>query len=253
MVACLSSLVKLEWLAIGFHSPIFHSDRLQTLPTRAVLPALTQFNFQGVSEYLEDLLMRIEVPLLEHVGITYFNQLIFDIPQLSMFSHHTRSLGPPVRANIYFSSDVVLVSLYSPGAMDHPYESFSLRILCKELDWQVSSVAQVCNQLPLFSEVGQLDICMDHLQPGLQDNMGPAEWVELLRPFVSVKTLDVSGARPVGSHIALALEKVAEGIVMNVLPVLHTLRFHSHRRLTSVQRFIAARHLSGHSIEVHYG
>jgi len=136
IITCLSTLVRLEWLAIGFRSPISasHRNRPPTPSTRVILPSLTQFNFQGVSEYLEDLSARIDVPQLEHAGITFLNQLIFDIPQLSLFAHRTNVLRFSTRANMYSGPDGVLFSLYYPGATD-PYESFSLRVLSKELDW----------------------------------------------------------------------------------------------------------------------
>ena len=252
VVVCLSSLAKLELLDIRFNIPIPHPNRPPTASTRAVLPALTQFNFQGVSEYLEDLVARIDVPQLEHAGITFFNQLIFDLPQFSLFARRTNVLRVSTRAKIYPGSDGVLFSLYSPGATG-PYESLSLRILSKELDWQVPAITEICNQLSLLSGVGHLDIRVDCLKSGWQDDMEPTEWVELLRPFSAVQMLQVSGEAQVVPHFALALEGVARGMVMSVLPSLHILRFMGSQRPASVKQFIAARRLSGHPVEVHYG
>jgi len=111
----------------------------------------------------------------------------------------------------------------------------------------------ICNQLSLLSGVGHLNIRVDYLKSGWQDDMESAEWVEFLRPFSAVQMLEVSGEAQVIPHFALALEGLARGMVMSVLPSLRMLRFMGSRRSASVKRFIPARQLSGHPIEVHYG
>ncbi|KAH9958069.1 hypothetical protein BC827DRAFT_1269866 [Russula dissimulans] len=251
VVMCLSSLARLELFDIKFNSPIPHPNRPPTASTRVVLPVLTKFNFQGVSEYLEDLVARIDIPHLERADITFFNQLIFDIPQLSLFSHRTKALRLPTRAKMYSCPDDVTFSFNLPGTTD-PSESMFLRILCKELDWQVSAMTEICNQLPL-SSVGHLETHVNYRKPGLQDGMEPAQWLELLQPFNAVKTLEVSGAAPVVSLLALALEGVARGTMVNVLPSLRTLSFAGSQKLITVKEFITARQLLGHPVEVHYG
>src|SRR6266702_8774613 len=64
MVASLAALTRLGDLSIEFQSstsrPIQHGNRRRLAPlTRAVLPALTSFEFRGASEYLEDLVAQI--------------------------------------------------------------------------------------------------------------------------------------------------------------------------------------------------
>jgi hypothetical protein len=82
MVTCLSALTSLRSLVIEFQSPASHPDR-RGLPllTRVILPALELLWFRGVSEYLEDLVARIDAPLLHTLNISFFYQLIFDIQQ----------------------------------------------------------------------------------------------------------------------------------------------------------------------------
>jgi hypothetical protein len=46
-------------------------------------PTLTYFMFIGVSEYLEDLVDWIDAPLLNHLDIAFFHQLVFDAPQVA--------------------------------------------------------------------------------------------------------------------------------------------------------------------------
>ncbi|KAH9952358.1 hypothetical protein BGW80DRAFT_680353 [Lactifluus volemus] len=97
MATCVSALTSLTYLSIGFKSPASRPDPITRPPpplTRAVLPALTNFYFRGVSEYLEDLIARIDAPLLHCVVILFFNQLVFDIQQLTRFIGHAPALMP---------------------------------------------------------------------------------------------------------------------------------------------------------------
>ena len=79
MVTCLS-LTSLENLTIKFESPRSRPGRRlpPPPPTRTLLPALSRFEFKGVSEYLEEFVARIDVPVLTNLYIDFFHQLIFD-------------------------------------------------------------------------------------------------------------------------------------------------------------------------------
>ena len=57
--------------------------RNSRLQARSLLPVLTALQFRGVGEYLEDLLARIDAPLLDYLDITLFHQLIFNAPQVT--------------------------------------------------------------------------------------------------------------------------------------------------------------------------
>jgi len=58
----------LESLSVGFRPPESlhdfpdHPNRLLSPLTRVVLPSLTEFRFQVVSEYIEDFVSQIDVP-----------------------------------------------------------------------------------------------------------------------------------------------------------------------------------------------
>ncbi len=71
MVAGLSALTRLEKLVIRFESP--HSHPEPDLPTmaRTLLPALTYLRFKGVCGYLEDVVARIDAPLLKDLNISF--------------------------------------------------------------------------------------------------------------------------------------------------------------------------------------
>ena len=83
IITGLAVLANLNSLTIGFESPLSRPVRQNGRPpppTRTVLPALTRLEFKGVSEWLEAVVARIDAPLLGFVQVTFFHQLIFDIP-----------------------------------------------------------------------------------------------------------------------------------------------------------------------------
>ena len=98
IVTSLAVLANLRSLTIEFKfrrsSP---EERRPLTPTlaRTVLPALTRFQFLGVTEYLEDFVARIDAPFLDSISITFFHRLIFDArdtPQLAQFMRRTARL-----------------------------------------------------------------------------------------------------------------------------------------------------------------
>jgi hypothetical protein len=105
MITCLSALTRLEILWIGFKSPLSRppQESRHPLPTHTVLPALTELTFIGVSEYLEDLVTRIDAPLLNHLDISFFHQLLFDTPRLVQFISRTPKLNACDEARVIFS------------------------------------------------------------------------------------------------------------------------------------------------------
>ena len=79
-VALLSMLSSLESLYLLFQSPQSRPDwESRSLPPqiRSILPALDEFRFKGVTEYLEGLVTRIDTPQLSQMHITFFNQIKF--------------------------------------------------------------------------------------------------------------------------------------------------------------------------------
>ena len=143
MVTGLSVLTSLESLVIEFESPRSRPDRKSRRPpppTRTLLPVLTQLGFKGVNEYLEDLVARIDAPLLDKLTITFFHQLIFDTPQLTQFISRTPKFKAHDEARVVFSNWDVTVTL--PQTFDG---ELKLGISCRQSDWQLSSLAQVCS------------------------------------------------------------------------------------------------------------
>jgi hypothetical protein len=75
IVTSLAVLVNLKFLTIEFKSTLTLEHDYQHLPlsTHTVLPVLTRFEFQGVPEYLEDIMSRIDAPLLDAICITFLH------------------------------------------------------------------------------------------------------------------------------------------------------------------------------------
>ena len=253
MVTCLATLPNLWFFTIGFQSPRSRPDRVGLPPpTRVVLPVLFDFAFEGVSEYLEDLVARIDTPQLVWLNAHFFMDLMFHIPQLHRFIARTeniRSLNP---AKITFSSSIIK---FVSGPRVREVE---LAISCKEPDWQASSMAQVCSQLsPLLSQVEQLDIHEDSDSPGQArqgNGIDPAQWFELFHPFPALQQLHIYGdLKPL---VARALKELPGERATQVLPTLRSLSFEGSSSSNSIQEdiqtFIVARQDSDYPINVHW-
>jgi len=91
MATFLSTMPNLKSLSIGFWSPqSLHNwpdqpNWLLSPLTRVVLSSLTIFQFRVMSGYIEDFVSRIDVPLLDKVDITFFDQPVFNTPRLHDF------------------------------------------------------------------------------------------------------------------------------------------------------------------------
>ena len=146
IATALSTLTSLLRLHLEFKSPRSLPDgesRHPPLLTRSVLLALNGLSFQGVGEYLEDLVALIDVPLRYFLDITMFNQILFGTPQFIQFISRTPKLKAHKKACLVFNDDTAAVVLSSPNGTG--YEKLKVGILCRESDWQVSSLEQVCN------------------------------------------------------------------------------------------------------------
>jgi hypothetical protein len=102
----------------------------------------------------------IETPVICLVKIFFFNQLVFDIPQFLQFVYHTELLTSLEQASLSFDWHSANVTLHQPKSSNsYPEDALSINIECYALDWQISGLAQICNQfLPFYSSVEQLHI-----------------------------------------------------------------------------------------------
>ena len=245
IVTGLSTLTSLESLTIQFESPRSRPDqrRRPPPPTRTLLPALTFFCFEGVSEYLDDLVARIDAPLLNNLYITFFHQLIFDTPQLTRFISRTPNIHAFNSAFVKFFDSSVSVTTTD--------EVLTFGISCRQSDWQLSSLAQVC-ATNFISAVEHLYIQGGaHAPLSWQDDIETGQWLELLHRLTAVKGLHISPEFT--PRIAPTLKELAGGRATEVLPALQTL-FLAEALPSGVQetidKFVSARELAGHPIVV---
>jgi hypothetical protein len=104
MVTALSSLTSLDDLWLEFQSPRSCPDQASRRPppsTRSVLPILGYFGFKGVTEYLEDLVARIDAPRLNSLQIFFFNDTVFDTPYFIQFISRTPASRALERGGIF--------------------------------------------------------------------------------------------------------------------------------------------------------
>jgi F-box-like len=255
MVTGLSSLAKLETLVLLFQSPRSTADRVSRGPPptiRAILPAFTSFDFKGDSEYLEDIVSRIDTPLLNDIAIRFFNQLVFDTPLLSDFICRTETFKPLNQARISVFSKFIHITL-SQEKRQAVGVALALQISCSALDWQLSSLGQICSTaLPHTGTLRRLEI--RHEGRLWQDDMDSGQWLELLQPFTSVKDLILSNK--VAGLVVPALQALNVERVTDVLPALRNLLLDSSTRSGAIQepiaQYVATRQLSGHPVAVVY-
>ena len=193
LVTQLQRIRQLEELSIGFSIPLPRpSDEgglLHEPSTLTALPSLKQLEFRGGGAYLESLLSRINTPLLKQFSVTLFMQLTFKLPRLCHFMRTTEGLRHTV-ANVVFNRDDVSFILGAHRFGDGP---LSLRVRCKQLDWQVTAATQVGNALePVLSVAEDVTLEFDSRPPAWRDVVDGTALRELLRPFDRAKGLRIN-------------------------------------------------------------
>jgi hypothetical protein len=243
LVTALSSLTSLRLLTLEFRSFPNQASR-RPPPTRSLLPVLNSLRFEGVSEYLDDLVARIDAPRLNNLVIIFFDQIILDTPQFTQFIRRTPTLEALEKAYVAFWRGGAAVKLSSQRS---GYGEIKVKILCRELNRQVSSLEQFCTSYLPLSTSEDLYIYADRYP---KEDAGNMPWLELLHAFTTVKNLYLS--KQIAPHIAPALQELVEGITTGVLPILQNISFEGIQPrepvLEGIENFIAARQLSGQPI-----
>jgi F-box-like len=254
IVTALSTLTSLERLWLEFESPQSRPDPAHQRPpppTRSVLPNLTWFLFKGDSEYVEVVMAHIDAPRLNYLFIVLFNDIIFDTPQLTQFIGRTLIVKALEKARITFEGDAAMVELSSISSLTSgKYEYLEVKISCSELDWQVSSMEQVCTLC--LPPLPTLDLHIDILYR--QDNVENALWLRLLHPFTSVKNLYLS--EEIARRIVPALQELVGDRATEVLPTLENIFLEEDQRSgpvqEGIQQVVAVRQATNHPIAVSY-
>jgi len=249
-------LTRLQELSIDFRSPRSRVDRERRHVSRLkrlALPSLTEFRFKGDSEYLEDVVGRIDTPALDRVTITFFNQLVFDTPLLRDFFSRTEVFQEPHRADVSVARSHIKFTLSHGEGLAYR-RMLEVGISSTVADWQLSSLAQFCStSLPPFSTLECLGIHEDLFwRPESTDDMDGAPWLELLHSFVTVKDLALSGF--LAQYVAPPLREITGEGVPEVLPALRHVFVGWFDTLGPAQeamtKFVTARQFSGHPVVI---
>ena len=250
----LSGMAHLNTLKIRFIPPNAHERSLDaSLINRAILPTLTEFEFKGNCEYVEDLVSRIDAPALGKISITFIEQPTFGIPRLARFIARTKEAKLPHHASVRFSDEITITQHFRrPSCADSSNGTFQLQIPCDELDRQISLLIHLCQYIsePL-SGVERLDIEAFPRSIWMDgEEMDTSVWLELFRSFRGAKSLEVSGG--LVTSVASALERASGEMARIVLPALRDLHMLDSPASTCIEPFIAARQLCNRPVTVHY-
>jgi hypothetical protein len=250
MVASLVALPKLETFVMKFLSYNFRPDPSRPPPvTRNILPALVFFVFRGASEYLEDLVGRIDGPRLNHISITtWYRPVGFQVAQLSRFIDD--SVGPKLvncrHAKVSFSypyHSAVTLNLYHRP--DDPDPDRPPIITYENINWRANPTSQVFSQFPAtLSNVIHLQVTC---HPDTDRYIFQHQSVDFLHQFSAVQTLLVTWE--LVEPIALMLEHLSEVMVTKMLPSLKLICFCCEGPV-QVKRFVAARRHSNRPVTV---
>jgi hypothetical protein len=248
MVTALSALTSLETFKmqhLEFESP---RSRLPPPPIRTLLPVLTQLQFEGAVEYLEDLVARLDAPLLNKLEITFCLEIL-DTPHLTQFIGRTPKFKThnQARVVVHYLSSRVWVTL--PQTFDGKLRLGSPMV---HSNWHLSRLMQAFPRALLLA-VEHLYTLEGDSGWYVQGDFEISRWVELLRPFTAVKGLYI--CQNLAAHIAPTLKELGERVT-EVLPALKTLFLEGSLPSGPVQeaidQFVAARQLAGHPIAVSY-
>jgi hypothetical protein len=246
----LSGLAQLRSLALHFLSFPRRRSYLDMPPPpgeRVALPALIRLKYRGTSKYLDNLVVRIDAPRLGNIDITFFSQPTMDASQLGRFIERIEMQTQLSQAEVQTSADAIFISFTNSSTST----LLQLRISCKQLDWQLSCMAQVCDQFsPFLSRVKNLRINTIESSGG-QDDADGEHWLELVLAFGGANNIHTAASGKFVTSILRALPPASESNP-TVLPALRHLRVEDPLAINVPlwDAFQSSRHLSGHPIEL---
>jgi hypothetical protein len=220
---------------------------------RISLPALTNLKYRGTSKYLDILVARIDAPCLGDIGVTFFYQPTVDASQIGRFIERIEMQLSLCRADVQTSAQAISISFTDTNTSTR----LRIQISCKQLDWQLSSMAQVCDQFsPFLPRIKELDISTTESSTG-RDYSDGEQWLELVHSFNGVTTFRVAGE--VTTDILCVLGRAgAEGQHTTDTTVLPALRNICLQKPLPIEggfwdaspSFITSRELSGRPVQL---
>ena len=248
----LSVMSQLQSLSLHFLSFPPRRSYLSSPPhptQRASLPALSRLKYRGISKYLDTFVARIDAPRLSDIDISFFYQPTMDAAQLGQFIERIEMQTLLSQADVFTSARIASISFSKPGA----HLRLALQISCAQVDWQLSSMAQICNHFsPSLSRVTDLGISSTRQTSGT-DDVDREQWAEIIRTFNCAGVFRAAGT--LAAVILRTLSLAARD--PNMLPALHTLHVPKLRPENHVafkkaaESFATTRRLSGLPVEVY--
>ena len=251
----LSLMPQLETLGIGFHC--FNPRRdvekqlLRTpITMRVTLPNLHYLAFDGTRAYLEALLPWLTMPLLGRVGINFFNQIVYSVPNLRQLMN--------TAGNLRFNYAVVNFKEDCIGVTGYPHKGATLGTLNmmlggRHLDWQVVSAAQVFHALKTVFSVVEC-LFLGYKRPNISSEWNRqadrTHWREFLGSFGKVKTLRVEYG--LVEQVSRALQPEEGDPPTELFPELQELSYSRRGTLRAFALFIDARQKAGRPLTVYY-
>ena len=246
----LLGMTSLETLSLHFLSHPSRRTHLAFPPPpgeRAVLSTLKCLKYRGTSKYLDSLVARIDAPCLGDIGITFFAQPTMDALQLGLFIERIEVQTLLIRADIEILAHTISISFTHPSTST----PLKLQISCKQLDWQLSCMAQVCDQFsPFLSRVEELRINNTTQSSSEQNDVAGEQWVALVRPFGGARDFWMTD---LVTDILRAL--IQADVDTTLLPALRYLRVEHPIKVNeplwdALLSFINSRALSSHPVKV---
>ena len=246
----LSGMTQLRTLSLHFLS-LPPRRRYLSLPSpsgeRIVLPALTRLEYRGTSKYLDSFVARIDAPCLGDIDITFFSQPTMDASQLGRFIERIEMQTFLRRAEVRTSAHAISIS-FTNSSTSTPLQ---LQISCRQLDWQLSCMTQVCHQFsPFLFRVAELSLNMTESSSG-QNEVSGEQWLELIRSFNGARSFRVADQHT--TDILGALGRADAGHTA-VLPALRYLHVEDSMKMNgqswdALLLFITSRSVSGRPVQ----
>jgi hypothetical protein len=257
MATGLSALTQLESLSFKFlMAQPFLGREIQIPPSHMpiLLPSLTYLDFQGAPDYMEYLAPQIHGQLLEIMYITFSRGEVVEISEFAKFVHRADKLSSADRGEVTFESDHVSFKL-SQNLTGIDPKTLILNVVSTRWNFQPSYLAQFwASWLPIPSPFESLHIFWPVRYVWEEViSVRDAPWLELMRPFDTVKHLHLS--RTAAPLVTQFLRRLPPERGMEVLPALESVFISDFRRFgpmnEAMTEFARARQLSGHPVSIY--
>jgi len=254
MVDCLSSLTRLETLEIRFQTSQPRPNQANRRPpplARTVFPVLGKLSLAGVTEYLEQILVHMEAPLLDSVYIRFFNPPIFDIfvSRIAPCIGRTGTFEAFNQAHMSFLYDASFNVVLSSRKRTTGGKMLTLSLQWEESSWELLELTYG----PRFGPFHHCSIEGRSNLPNWAKDIANVPWLHLVRFFPATEYMYL--CQRLAVRVVPALQGLTGAGVTEVLPILRNIFVEHLDSLGPVQeaigQFVAARQLlSGYPIDV---